>query len=40
MGANQRSVNVTQVEQQRPESRTLTLTWHVCKYKVQKLYQR
>ena len=40
MGVNQRSVNVTQVEHQRPESPTLTLTWHVCKYKVQKLYQR
>ena len=25
----------TQVQQQRPESPTVTLTWHVCKYKVQ-----
>ena len=29
-----------QTQQQRPESPTLTLTWHVCKYKVHKLHQR
>ena len=27
---------VTQVHQQRPESPTVTLTWHACKYKVHK----
>ena len=31
---------VTQVQQQRPESLTLTLSWHACEYKVQKLHQR
>ena len=36
---NQRSKYATQV-QQRPESPTVTLTWHVCKYKVHKLHQR
>ena len=25
---------------QRPESPTVTLTWHACKYKVHKLHQR
>ena len=38
-GVNQRSKYVTQV-QQRPESPTVTITWHVCKYKVHKLHQR
>ena len=28
---------VTQVQQQRPESPTVTLTWHACKYKVHEL---
>ena len=27
-------------EHQRPESPTVTLTWHACKYKVHKLHQR
>ena len=31
--------DVTQT-QQKPESPTVTLTWHACKYKVHKLYQR
>ena len=38
-GANQRSKYVTQV-QQRPDSSTVTLTCHECKYKVHKLLQR
>ena len=32
-GVNWCSNYVTQVQQQRPESPTVTLTWHVCKYK-------
>ena len=39
-GVNQRSKYVTQVQQERPESPTVTLTWHACKYKVHKLHQR
>ena len=39
-GVNQRSKHVTQVQQQRPESPKVTLTWHACKYKVRKLHQR
>ena len=39
-GVNQRSKYVAQVLQQRPESPTVTLTWHACKYKVYKLHQR
>ena len=39
-GVNQRSKYVTQVQQQRPESPRVTLTWHACKYKVHKLHQR
>ena len=31
---------VTQVQQQRPKSAMVTLTWHACKYKVYKLQQR
>ena len=38
-GVNQRSKYVTQAQQQRPESPTVTLTWHACKYKVHKLHQ-
>ena len=38
-GLNQRSKYVTRV-QQRPESPTVTLTWHTCKYKVHKLDHR
>ena len=30
----------TQVQQQRPESPTVTFTWHACKYKVHKLHKR
>ena len=37
-GVNKRSKYVTQVQQQRPESPTVTLTWHACKYKVHKLH--
>ena len=33
-GVNQRSKYVTQVKQERPESPTVILTWHACKYKV------
>ena len=33
-GVKQRSKYVTQVQQQRPESPMVTLTWHACKYKV------
>ena len=32
----QNSKYVTQVQQQRPDSPTVTLTWHACKYKVHK----
>ena len=39
-GANWRWKYVRQVQQQRPESPTVTLTWHACKYKVHKLHQR
>ena len=35
-GVNQLAKYETQVQQQRPESPTLTLTWHACKYKVHK----
>ena len=35
-----RSKNVTQTQQQRPESPTVTRTWHASKYKVRKLHQR
>ena len=34
---NQRSKYVTQIQQQRPELPTVTLTWHACKYLVHKL---
>ena len=33
-----KTTNLT--KQQTPESPTVTLTWHACKYKVQKLRQR
>ena len=39
-GVKKRSKYVTRVQQQRPESPTVTLTWHACKYKVHKLHQR
>ena len=39
-GVNHRSKYVTQVQQQRPESPTVTLTSHSCKYKVHTLNQR
>ena len=32
--------DLTRVQQQRPESPTVTLTWRVCKYKVHKLHQK
>ena len=37
---NWRSKYITQVQQQRPESPTVTLTWHAYNYKVHKLHQR
>ena len=39
-GVNLRSKYVTQVQQQRPESPTVTLTRHACTYKVHELHQR
>ena len=39
-GVNLRSKYVTYVQQQRPESPTVTLTWHACKYKVHTFQQR
>ena len=38
-GVNWRSKDITNAQQQRPESPTVTLTWHACKYKVHKLHQ-
>ena len=38
-GVNQCSKGVTQTQQQRPESPSVTLTWHASKYKVHKLHQ-
>ena len=37
---NQHLKYVTPVQHQRPELPTVTLSWHVCKYKVHKLHQR
>ena len=37
-GVNQRSKDVTQIQQQRAESPTVTLTWHASKYRVHKLH--
>ena len=39
-GGDSHSKYVTHVQQQRPESTTVSLTWHACKYKVYKLHQR
>ena len=39
-GVNQCSKDVTQKQQQRPESLTVTFTWHASNYKVHKLYQK
>ena len=39
-GVNWLSKSVTQVQLRRPESPTVTLTCHACKYKVHKLHQR
>ena len=39
-GVNWHSKYVTQVQQQRPESPMVTLTWHACEYKAHKLHQR
>ena len=39
-GVNLCSKYIPQVQQQRPELPTVTLTWHACKYKVHKLHQR
>ena len=36
----ERSKDAVQAQQQRLEPPTITLTWHACKYKVRKLYQR
>jgi len=38
-GVNKHWKCVIQILQQRPESPTLTLTWHACKYKGHKLHQ-
>ena len=38
-GVNKRSKDVTQVQQQRPECPTVTLTWLACKYKGRKRHQ-
>ena len=35
-GDNKRSKYVTQIQQQRLASPKVTLTWHACKYKVDK----
>ena len=37
---NKRSKDVTQTQQQRPQSPTVTLTWHAGKHKVHKLHHR
>ena len=37
---NQHLINMTQIQPQRPETPTVTLTWHACQYKVHKLHQR
>ena len=39
-GVNLCSKYITWVQQQKPESSTVTLTWNACKYKVHKLHQR
>ena len=39
-GVNWHSKYITQVQQQRPKSPTVTLTWHACKHKVRKLHLR
>ena len=39
-GVNQHSKDITQTQQQRPESPTVTLTWHARKYKGHKLHRR
>ena len=39
-GVNQRSKNVTQTQQQWPDSPAVAFTWHACKYKVDQLQQR
>ena len=39
-GVNQCSKDVTQAQQQRPESPTVILTWYTCKYEVHKLHHR
>ena len=38
-GVNQRSKDATQTQQQRPESPTVTLTWHASKHKIHTLHQ-
>ena len=35
---NKHSKDITQTQQQRPESPTVNLTWHVSKYKAHKLH--
>ena len=39
-GVNSRSKNVTSAQLQRPESPSVTLTWHANKHKVHKLHRR
>ena len=38
-GVNLRSKDVTRTQQQRPDSTTVALTCHACKYKVHELHQ-
>ena len=38
-GVDHRSKDVTGTQQQRPESATVTFTWHWSKYKVHKFHQ-
>ena len=39
-GVNLHPKDVTQTQQQRPESPTVTLTWHARKYEVHELQER
>ena len=39
-GVKQRSKDATQRQQQRPQSLTVTFTWHAGKYEVHKLHER
>ena len=39
-GVNQRTKDVAQTQQQRPESPAVTLTWHTCKYKLHTFHHK